>query len=77
EEARVATDDKVRAEKYRAFQEILRDEYPAVFLYAPTYTYAVSTDILGITTSRILSPSDRLNDMEGRYIKTKRVWKSD
>lgn len=77
EEARVATDDAVRAEKYRAFQEILKQEYPAVFLYAPTYTYAVSTDIQGIATSRILSPSDRLNDIEGRYIKTKRVWNAD
>jgi peptide/nickel transport system substrate-binding protein len=75
EEARVATDEKVRAEKYRAFQEILKQEYPAVFLYAPTYTYAVSTEIKGIATSRILSPADRLNDIEGRYIKTKRVWK--
>ncbi len=75
EEARVATDEKTRTEKYRAFQEILRDEYPAVFLYAPTYTYAVSTDIKGIATARIVSPADRFNDIEGRYIKTKRVWK--
>lgn len=75
EEARVATDQKTRVEKYRAFQEMLREEYPAVFLYAPTYTYAVSTDIKGITTARIVSPADRFNDIEGRYIKTKRVWK--
>lgn len=75
EEARVATDQKTRVEKYRAFQEILREEYPAAFLYAPTYTYAVSTDIKGITTARIVSPADRFNDIEGRYIKTKRVWK--
>lgn len=75
EEARIATDEGTRTEKYRAFQEILRDEYPASFLYAPTYTYAVSTEIRGIITSRILSPSDRLSDIEERYIKTKRVWK--
>lgn len=77
EEARVATDEKIRVDKYRAFQEILRDEYPAAFLYAPTYTYAVSTEIMGITTARIVSPADRFNDIEGRYIKTKRVWKTD
>ncbi len=75
EEARVSADETIRAQKYRAFQELLKQEYPAVFLYAPTYTYAVANQIKGITIARILSSADRFNDIEERYIKTKRVWR--
>lgn len=75
EQARESTDDNVRAQKYIAFQEILQKQFPAVFLYAPTYTYAGSSRVKGSEVSRILTPSDRFNNIEKWYIKTKQVWK--
>ncbi len=75
EQARESTDDTVRGLKYVAFQEILQKQYPAVFLYAPTYTYAGSSNVKGAEVSRILTPSDRFNTIEKWYIKTKQVWK--
>jgi len=75
EEARQATSDETRTAKYKAFQEILRQEQPAVFLFAPTYTYAVSDKIQGMTTTRVVAPADRFNDIEGWYMETRKVLK--
>ena len=55
EQARGMTDDLKRAEAYTKFQEILLSEVPAIFLYMPTYTYAVTDNIKGINTKKFLN----------------------
>lgn len=74
ETARVSLDNEVRAEKYQAFQDILIDDAPCLFLYSPDYIYFLAKDIKGLTTEMIVDPSKRFTNIEDWYIKQKRVW---
>ncbi|MBU1165137.1 hypothetical protein KKA15_06295 [Patescibacteria group bacterium] len=77
EEARKSTDAQKRQESYSEFQNIIISEIPAIFLFNPTYTYVLDKDIKGIDISRIVIPSDRFNNIEEWYIKTKRKYKKE
>ncbi len=68
-------DDEKRQGNYRAFQEILARENPAVFLYSPTYLYVVNSGVTVASVQYANSPADRLNAIKDWYIKTKRVKK--
>ena len=71
----VLTDPEKRRENYRAFQEVLAKEHPAVFLYTPTYLYVVNGSVKGIDVQNINAPAYRLSMAKDWYIKTKRVKK--
>ena len=75
EDARATTTEKVRAENYQKFQNILAKELPAVFLYTPKYNFIANNDIKGITLNTIFNPADRFNYLPNWYIKTKHQWK--
>lgn len=75
EDARKTTDAAKRHELYSQFQNIIVSEIPAIFLYNPTYTYVLDKNIKGLDISRITIPSDRFNNLEEWYIKTKRKYK--
>lgn len=75
EKATLTQDQEKKKEYYKEFQEIIADNIPAIFLYNTTYGYLVNQKIKGIKINRIAHPSDRFIDIEGWYIKTKRVWK--
>jgi len=62
-------------EKYRAFQEILLKENPAVFLYSPTYLYVVSSSVKGIDIRSVDAGAFRLSNVKDWYINTERVRK--
>ncbi|MDP3957197.1 MAG: ABC transporter substrate-binding protein [bacterium] len=66
--------EKLR-EKYRAFQEILLKENPAVFLYSPTYLYVVNSTVKGIDIQSVDAGAFRLSNVKDWYINTKRVRK--
>lgn len=66
------TEDKTAL--YEKFQETLMADYPAIFLYSPTYTYAVHEKIHLPSMERIVLPSDRLAESEQWYIVTGRRW---
>ena len=74
EKSRLTTKEEERAAYYKEFQDILAEEVPAIFLYSPTYTYAVSSKIKGIDTGTIFTPADRFSNVINWYINTKRVW---
>lgn len=75
EEARRETDDKARKKQYEEFQNIVRKNQGAIFLYSPNYFYGMRNFIKGMDTQKIVLSSDRFNEIENWYIKTKRVWK--
>lgn len=75
EDARATTTPAVRTSNYQKFQDIIAKEIPAIFLYTPTYNFVVSKNIKGINLNHINSPSDRFNDLNTWYIKTKHEWK--
>jgi len=71
EEARITTDPEERAAKYIEFQDFLAEDLPAIFLYQPTYRYAVASKIKNIDLERITDPSDRFSRINEWYIKMK------
>lgn len=75
EAARQTESSADRAKQYIDFQNILVEDMPAVFLYSPSYDYAISKRIRGFITDRITVPADRFDGIEGWYINTKHGWK--
>lgn len=74
-EARKTSDPEQRRLKYLHFQNLIADDVPAIFLYNPTYSYALATKIKGFTQTRLTSPADRFADVTHWYSKEKREWK--
>lgn len=72
EAARETTDPEKRAEEYRALQEIVAKDIAAIFLYQPTYSYAVSSKIQNVIIPSIVSPSDRFSNINDWFVKTKK-----
>lgn len=54
--------------------EIIASEYPAVFLYAPDFLYALPREVRGVSVSQIASPSDRFANAWNWYRESQRVW---
>jgi len=75
EENRKSSDPEIRAEKLEAFQEIIIQDVPALFLYSPDYIYSISKEINGVEVKKIVDPSKRFSGIENWYTKTKRTWK--
>lgn len=75
EEARKTTDTEKRGALYRKFQERLAEEVPAIFLYSPTYAYAIPKKLRGTFLESAPLPSDRFAAVNGWYLKTRRVRK--
>lgn len=68
--ARVESDYQLRVEDYKKIEELINNEAAAIFLYAPAYIYVQSNDVRGFSTSVIINPSDRFNNVEDWHIKT-------
>jgi peptide/nickel transport system substrate-binding protein len=73
EKARVTNNTEERAAAYQEFQKLIIADLPAIFLYQPTYTYAVSSKIKNISLQKIQKPADRFQNITDWYIKTKNV----
>jgi peptide/nickel transport system substrate-binding protein len=63
-----------REEVYAEFQTLFAAEAPAVFLYYPLYSYAISGEINGARLEALLDPSDRFRSLSEWYIRTKRAF---
>ena len=68
---RVTTDNNERKVLYQKFQEILNNDFPAIFLYAPTYSYVQDKTIKGYDSTMIIEPADRFSGIASWYLKTK------
>ncbi|MCA9387459.1 MAG: hypothetical protein KC653_00255 [Candidatus Andersenbacteria bacterium] len=67
ETARKEANEDERVRKYVHFQNELAEDLPAIFLYIPTYTYALDTDVKGVDMNAVTFPSDRLADANFWY----------
>lgn len=74
EEGRQILSKKDRVEKYKQFEEEIKKETPAVFLYSPEFIYIVKSNIEGINLGTITTSSDRFMDVHSWYIDTDKVW---
>ncbi len=75
EDAFVATKKEDRVKKYAQFEEEIRKDMPAVFVYSPSFIYVVSKDLHGFTLDHITSPSDRFGSSYLWYTRVDHVWK--
>jgi peptide/nickel transport system substrate-binding protein len=75
EQARRNAEPAARQEAYRKFLAVLAEEIPAAFLYSPSYTYPMPTELKGFAGTRVASPSDRFATVTDWYLKTARVWR--
>lgn len=75
EDAFVATKKEDRVKKYAQFEEEIRKDMPAVFVYSPSFIYAVSPELHGFTLDHITSPSDRFGSSYLWYTRVDHVWK--
>lgn len=75
EDARQTHDYKERIKKYDAFQQIITEDIPAIFLFSPHYLYAASSSVRGIEVKNIATPARRFSEIEKWYIKTDRKLK--
>ncbi len=70
--ARSSFDEAQRIALYGEIQDAIAADAPAIFLYTPTYAYAVTKQVKGIEGKEIAEPADRFSDITKWYIKTKK-----
>lgn len=70
EQARVTDDYAERLKRYRNFQVRFAAELPALPLFYPVYTYAVDTQVKGISMGPLYEPSDRFFNIAYWYLVT-------
>lgn len=68
EQARISVDLNERAKMYRNFQVVFQEELPALPLFYPVYTYAVSRDIQDVQIGPMYEPSDRFNGISDWHL---------
>jgi len=75
EDAFVTIDEQAKIKKYAQFEDEIKKDTPAVFLYSPDFIYVVSKDLSGISIDHIVSPSDRFLNSYLWYIEKDNVWR--
>lgn len=75
EDAFVTVDEASRIKKYVQFEDEIKKDMPAVFLYSPNFIYVASKNLKGVSIDHITSPSDRFLNVYLWYIKTENIWK--
>lgn len=72
--ARTTTDEKERRALYSEFSELVREEYPAVFLFAPQFVYSAPEHLRGVVLGALSHPAERFLSAHEWYLSTERVW---
>jgi peptide/nickel transport system substrate-binding protein len=75
EDAFVTVDEGSRVKKYIQFEDEIKKDMPAVFLYSPSFIYVISDNLEGLSLPHITSPSDRFLDIYSWYTQRDNVWK--
>jgi len=75
EDAFTTIDEKSRIKKYAQFEDEIKKDMPAVFLYSPNFLYIVLKNLEGISINHIISPSDRFLNSYLWYTQKDNIWK--
>ena len=75
EDARVISNTAERLDKYRRFDEIVREDNAAIFTYSPDFIYIIPNTIQGFSIGQITTPADRFMNIQDWYIETDHIWK--
>lgn len=75
ESVRQNLDEASRKAQFSDLQKLIIADYPAVFLYAPEYTFVAAKNLHGVEAGLIAEPSERFVTANKWYLKTARVLK--
>ena len=75
EKARTITDVQDRLDQYALFETEVRNDIPAIFLYAPDFIYILPKSVQGVVIGSVTVPSERFSDISQWFIDTENVWK--
>ncbi|MEX2010457.1 MAG: ABC transporter substrate-binding protein [Parcubacteria group bacterium] len=75
EDVRKTTDPALRRSSYTAFQQEIKNDVPAVFLYAPNFIYVLPEKVKGVDLGELSTSQDRFAGVLDWYIDTDSVWK--
>jgi len=73
-QARVTAREEDRTAIYEQFAKLIRDEVPAVFLYAPEFIYVVPGDLQGTELGALTTASERFSNVHEWFTDTEYVW---
>ena len=73
-QARATTDTTARDALYTKFAADIKNDQPAVFLYAPDFLYIVPSSIRGVMLGALTTPADRFSGIDDWYTQTQSVW---
>ena len=74
EDARGSADEAQRTADLQKIEDTVAADYPAAFIYAPDFTYAVPSDLKGVELPQIVTPADRFATVALWYRSTDAVW---
>jgi ABC-type transport system substrate-binding protein len=74
ENARSTTDTDARAKDLQRIEDIVSADYPAAFIYAPNFIYALPSDLRGVELPQIITPADRFATVALWYRVSDAVW---
>jgi peptide/nickel transport system substrate-binding protein len=74
EDARSSAHREVRAADLQKIENTVAADYPAAFLYAPSFVYVVPKDLQGVKLPQIITPADRFATVNSWYRYTDAVW---
>ncbi len=74
ESVRSSSDQTARAANLQKIEDSIAEDYPAAFIYAPDFTYAVPEDLRGVVLPQIITPADRFATVASWYRFTDKVW---
>ncbi len=73
-QARATTNKQDRDKLYTEFEELIIQDQPAIFLYAPDFLYVFPDTMTGVRVGSLTSPSERYQNVYRWYTDTERVW---
>ncbi len=68
-------DKKELIKKYAQFEDEIKKDKPAIFIYSPEFIYVTAKNINGLIINKITNPSDRFTEAEKWYLEKDKVWK--
>lgn len=75
ESALTTLDETVRNQKFIQFEEEIKNDLPAVFVYSPQFIYVTKKDVSSQSLGSLTLPSDRFSTITDWYIEKDYVWK--
>lgn len=74
ENARGSVNQEQRTADLQKIEDLIAADYPAAFIYAPSFIYAVPNDLYGVELPQIITPADRFATAATWYRYTDSVW---